>query len=361
MTFVSSSIIRDDWQATKALGEPVPEFQVQWLVEVSDKTDGAEYVLTQCGLPITGQPYQAGSDVNLLAICKSVSVSPLAEKYWRATVSYGPLDGDDDDVKLDEDGENIEDVELQGIDVEMSLVQMTRAAFRGVYLGVIEGIDNPNNVPNANHQWRGGPFPAQNAENLGRGHGAPITNSADVPFDPPPEIDYSRISVRISKNEKNFNANKVAAYNDTVNKDPLQIRFRGFRLDIKPFTAKMQTISASRVIKNGKVFWRTSYEFHIDDRFGWRAELLDRGHSRTGLWDANQAIFIEQSMDEAKNGNWPNVAIKDEDGFTANEPVLLDGQGMPLRKGFKPVYLVYGVYREINWAPLKLTNPGWMI
>ena len=354
MTFVSSSIIRDDWQGTRTFGETVPEFQVQWLVEVSSKTDGAEYVLNFCGLPLPGQPYLAGSDVNVEAICKSVTVSPIAEKYWRATVSYGPPDEDEND-KLDEENKPTEDVGLEGVEVQMGLVRMTKPAVRGMYLGQHQGIGF---IPRS---WRGGPQVKPNAADLGVGNGDAITNSAGAAFDPPVEIDYSRIVVNISKNEKNFNANKVLAYNDTVNLDAINLRFRGFKLDIKPLTAKMQSISAARRIKNGKVYWRVSYEFHVDDHFGWRVELLDRGYSRSGLWDADNEAWLKISLDPSKNRHLPaNKPITDDNGFSANEPVLLDGEGMPLKAGQDPFFLHYGVYKEINWAPLKLNDIGWM-
>jgi hypothetical protein len=267
---------------------------------------------------------------------------------------------------LDEDDEPTTDVSLQGIDVSCSLVQMSRPALSGAYVSqwtADVGIDQPLQFPGgppagANTALGPGPFPDA------------ITNSARVPFDPPPEIDYSRTSITISRNQLKFNGNKLLKYNDTVNKDQVKLSFGGpgqnrFKLTVEPFDAKMQTIGCQRrVSQDGLVYWRVSFEFHVDTIFGWRPEILDRGYSHTALWSAATGSYRsagELATSTAAPATTPAAApITTPSGHTATEPQLLNGAGIPLGFGKSPVYLKYQVYEEVNWAPLKLNNIGWL-
>ena len=365
MALVETAVIHDGWSGTKTLEQKVDTFNVQYVVRVDSKDDGPRFILEDCGLPLKGSAYSAGGDGHPLSVCKSVSVSPLGENVWRATATYGPATDKEDkpaeDANLDEEGKPTEDVQLEGIDVQISLVQMSRPAARAIYLGQIKGGDKK---PLQNVTWNGGPPAEGDAVTLGTKNGlvtgVPVTNSCNVAYDPPVEIDYSRIQVTLGRNEMAFNANRVLEYNDTVNLKPFKLTYRGFNLDVPAFAAKMQTIGATRRIKEGVVYWRVNYEFHIDSLFGWRAEVLDRGYGMTTEFDPMAQVFRStESIPEFLGQSQP--IVNTETGFTLTEPVNLNGQGMPLKIKEEPIYLVYGVYKEIDWTPLKLNQIGVLI
>jgi hypothetical protein len=150
-----------------------------------------------------------------------------------------------------------------------------------------------------------------------------------------------------------------------VNKDRIRLRFGGaggdrFKLNIKPGEAKMQTIGCTRRISSeGEVYWRVNFEFHVEPGGGlhaWRPYILDRGYGHSAM--VNPATGVPSSYPTAGAGMAP-VPIVTPAGHTANEPVLLNGKGAPLMPNKDPHFLIYQVYKEINWAPLKLNNLGW--
>ena len=360
MAFISSNIVHDGWSGTKTRGNLVDTFSVQYVVQVDDKQDGPRFILEDCSLPFKGDLYAAGNESHPMAVCTGVSVSPLGEKLWRATASYGPKskeDGEAEDAGLDAEEEPTDDPLSEGFDLAISLVQMSKPATRAIYLGQTKSSKGAVLVQ---LNWAGGPDSAKDATALGSAAGlftgVPVTNSCGVMYDPPPEIDYSRIQVSITRNQKKFDANNVLKYNDTVNSNAFQIKQKKMKLDVPALGAKMQTIGGTRMVKEGLVYWRVSYEFHIDDIFGWRMELLDRGYGLTSLFD--QDAGIARSTSDVPEGMGQVQPIVNDNGFTPNEPVNLDGQGMPLKPNETPVYLVYGVYREVDWGPLKLNKIG---
>ena len=349
MAHVSTDIIHDGWQGTRNFGKKVPEFDVRFVVKVDDKQDGPNFILKECRLPKPGDKYKdIGNDDFGFAICKSVSVSPIGDTTWRASAKYAaPVFGEDesDDSMIDEDDEPTDDVELQGVDVSISLVQMSRPALSGSYLGQWDATRGASLM-----QWPGGPV-AGPASALGAGpFPDAITNSSRVPFDPPPEIDYSRTSISISRNQKKFNGNTLLKFNDTVNQDRIRLRFGAaggrFKFDIKPFEAKMQSIGCQRrKSADGVVYWRVTFELHVDTIFGWRPEILDRGYSHTAAWTPVTSSYRsagEVAASTAAPATVPAaVPITTPAGHTTSEPVLLNGAGIPLGHGKDPVFLKY--------------------
>lgn len=366
MAHVSTAVIHDGWSGSEKMGESIPEFDVQFVVQVDDKEDGPRFILEDCELPRTGDVYaNVGNDTYLGAWCKSVNVSPMGEKTWRAVAKYAGLKLDQDQEKLDEEGKTITvDPAKQGLDVSVSLVQMSKAAVKGAYTGQIV-----NEVHNA-VRWPGGPGVKPNGAGIGLlGPGVAmdaITNSANIAFDPAPEIDYSRTAVSITRNQKKFNANKWLNYADTVNKDQIILAYPNppvgnfFKLTVMPLTAKMQAIQVQRrVSEAGQLYWRVTFEFHIDNIFGWRAEILDRGYSHNHMWNVQQQGWNSQAA--AGTIQAVNPPIVGGNGHTAAEPQMLDGLGRVKATGAPPVFLQYALYQEVDWAPLKLNRNGWNV
>jgi len=360
MGHVSTDVIHDGWTGARAIGEIVPEFSVKYIVKVDDQEDGPNFILKKCKLPKPGDSYTGiGNDNYGHAICKSVNVTPLGNKAWRATANFAApqFDETEDDVMLDEDDEPTDDPSKQGLEVSIALVQMSKPAEMGDY---VKGWSKQGVffAP-----FPGGPMPRSQNIRMDA-----ITNSAMGVFDPPPEIDYSRVAVTISRNQKRFNANRLLPFNDTVNNDPIKLRFGGkakerFKLDIKPGEAKMQTIGADRRISSeGEVYWRVSFEFHVEPgkgRDAWRAFILDRGFGHSASFDPKTGLNLYQLGEGETDLGVTPVPFVTRDGHTPNEPVLLNGAGKPLPKGTPPVFLVYQLYHETAWAPLKLNRLGW--
>jgi len=97
--------------------------------------------------------------------------------------------------------------------------------------------------------------------------GAPIVSSSGEPFDPPVEIDDSRLVLTIVRNELDFDPALALLYQDAVNSDNF--------LGTYPGQAKVR-LKAARQFETGLFFWRTTYEVQFR-REGWDIEVLDRG------------------------------------------------------------------------------------
>jgi hypothetical protein len=160
---------------------------------------------------------------------------------------------------------------------------------------------------------------------------APIANSAGFPFDPLPEIDDSRLTLTISRNEKDYDPRIAFTYGDKLNADPF--------FDFAPYTAKMRPPVARRFFEDGEFWWRVTYkiEFRTEEPF-WEIELLDAGyHALAGLEDVP-------------------YRIPDRDGNPVNEPWPLDGAGGQLEPDAEPVYRRFRPveYTAVPFAPLEL-------
>ena len=372
MAHVSTDVIHDGWQGTRKFGKKVPEFTVKFIVKVDDQADGPDFILKECNLPKPGDKYKnIGNDDFGFAICKSVSVSPIGSKAWRADVRYAaPIfaegeDGGSSEVMFDEDGDPTDDPELEGPEVSISLVQMTRPATSG---GFLHKWNKALGGATDRTSWPGGPI-AGIKPSVDNAFPDAITNSANVPFDPPPEIDYSRVAITISRNHKGFNGNALIGYQDTLNNDVVKLKFgaagRRFKYTIDPYAGKMQSISCTRRHDSaGDFYWRVSFEIHVDNVFGWHPAILDRGYGHTAAWDPIKKTWRsagEVATSTADPATVPAaVPIVTPQGHTANEPALLNGNGIPLGHGKDPVFITYQVYETKNWTPLKLSSRGWL-
>jgi hypothetical protein len=164
----------------------------------------------------------------------------------------------------------------------------------------------------------------------------PVRNSAEDPFDPPPEIDDSWPKLTIQRNELIFDPQVAFAYRNAVNSDPW--------MGGAPKTWKVFGISASSKYENGLQFWSVSYEFHykslilvtggVNTEYGWSLVLLDIGG---------------QEIDVATNSI---KTITDPHGVPIQRP--LDGAGHKAAFGAAPYYITFTVYPSLSFAALNL-------
>lgn len=351
MSVVSVNILHNGWSASEDVGKKTT-FTVVYLVEVDDKNDGAMMVMVaddgSTRIPRSGDYYEVGNDRDPFAYVKSKSPTPIDDKHWHVSVTFGPPDSSQPQEGsqksgLDNNGMPTDDPQKEAADVTIQTVNATRAAERGAYIGKVELPHGGNpldpGVFNA-EGFRPGKPPVSllaKGDRLGRiKNGAAVTNSVFTPFDPPPEISYNQIRITCGINVK-FWSNKIFRMVNTVNARP--INFVGSvanGIRCAPFTCRFIGVNAAERVKNGEIFSRFELEFLIDPLFGWRQDILDRGYCES----ANKTV--SQGAPEKNN-------IVDKQGQQIAEPVLLDGRGNMLdTKTQAATYLRYALYPEIN-------------
>lgn len=164
--------------------------------------------------------------------------------------------------------------------------------------------ENPLNRP-AKYSWGKAKYtkPAVKDRN-----GKAIMNSAKVHYDPPAEMDDSRRTLTIVRNEVSYDAARSLDYEDAVNDSA----FMGFAAG----RAKVEGITATSESENGFNYWIVTYEFHFR-RDGWTLKLLDQGrHERIN----GKLVPIKDRLEDGS---------KDDTSYVT-DPVPLDGNGREL-------------------------------
>lgn len=361
MAVTSVKILHNGWSGSETAGAGIT-FNVIYQVEVDDRNDGPLVVLNAddgtTRLPTPGDSYQVGNDVDPFAFVKSVSPSPVAEKVWNVTVTFGPLEpGESPDgpqgqepTGLDPNRQPTDDPTEEGVIISVSAVNAKRAALHGAYIGHGEAVgNNPFVIDNSSFVGNRPPVPVPPITTPdGKGgikDKTAITNSVFTPFDPPPEIDYSQVRVSINMNLR-IAPVRWLDYVNSVNTE--QINFVDAIGDVlataEPFACRVMAVSYAPRIKNGVLFYATDIEFLIDNLFTHRLDILDRGYCENSNKNVSEA--------PTKNN------IIDENGLPLAEPVLLDGHGRQLdTEQIDAVYLRYAVYPEFDFHQWGIQDP----
>ncbi len=159
-----------------------------------------------------------------------------------------------------------------------------------------------------------------------------ILNSARCYFDPPPEIEDFRFTLKMVKNWATWDPNIIGQYVCTVNDDA----WYGFQ----PGEVKCVDISAERGYEKGIFYWKVSYQFECKPGFGataWAAVLLDQGYQT--LWPSDGTLMVARDT---------------HTGATLTAPALLDGFGQQLAPGASPVFLTYYIYDNAIFSLLNI-------
>tara|TARA_R110002096_G_scaffold25770_5_gene80162 strand:- start:393 stop:1523 length:1131 start_codon:yes stop_codon:yes gene_type:complete len=369
MAVVSVKTLHDGWSGTFTKSAS-PSFNVVYLVEVDDPTDGNMAVVAADGIPLLGSSYRVGEDSRADVLLKSLSTAPIAgtRNLWQVTASYGSTEqedqekGDPTDGKT-EDGAPTNDPLKFAVSMSMSTSRVTRDAIVGTFLGVLDGDNfmqqgfNDGNAPPKFHD-------NVTTKNSGKiNNGRAITNSAYTAFDPPAQTEYNRTNVKIKFNTLNTPV-KIMPYINSINSKPLTItvnymwddpenklRKSTASVTIPSYAGRLMGITTSPSKRNGIGFHENQIEIEIDKLYGWRLDILDRGYSTSN----KEEMFGGDSASEAK----PKLdAVVTEDGFASREPILLDGKGQALDvKRSQGVFIRYGVYPEKDWKLANLNNP----
>lgn len=361
MAVTSVKILHNGWTGSDNAGSGIT-FNVVYLVEVDDKNDGPLVVINANGLPMVGDSYAVGNDIDPFAFVKSVNPSSVADLVWHVTINYGPLEsGESPDgpqgqepTGLDKDDNPTDDPTEEQPIIRVSSVAAKRAALKAAYIGKLVYLredPNPNREPFTNEGFKFGSPQAQLNAIGADGkikNGIPIVNSVWTPYDPPPEVDYNRTMITFSFNAKNPPPADLFGWLNTVNSEPVSFfaPFFARALVVCPeYTCRVMDISHERRLKNGRPFYAISIQFLCDFLFTWRPDILDRGYCE----DSNKSVSEGAT---AKNN------IVDEKGLPLAEPVLLDGAGGRLdTEFFDAVYLRYAIYPEDDFNNAFLTDP----
>jgi len=375
MAVVSTKILHDGWTGSFTTKE-IPTFKVVYLVEVDDPEDGNLLVVDASGIPKIGSAYSVGQDFHGGVRCKSLSTSPVAgtRNLWQVTASYGkPEKGEEDEDDptdgVTEEGEPTDDPLKFAVSMTMSSSRVTRDAIHGAYLGQVTeikgvvgdlfqaGFNDGNPPPEIQIN---GVLSDQDGKIT---NGRPITNSVFRPFDPPVQVDYNRINVRIKFNTLN-SPQRILPYINSVNSKALTIHVvyiwkDEFGMNQPTFASVKVPIYAGRVMgittspstRNGIAYHANELEIEIDKLFTWRLDILDRGYATLDQEKTFGDTLADQGIVVTKS----DVS---DDGFANREPVLLDGKGQALNiKKIDGVYLRYGVYPELDWSIIGIDRP----
>lgn len=322
-------------------------YNANYLFEVDEPLQGPKTILqyfrTNGDLPWIGDGFDYGAEQDSNSRCKTISPDRIDKSNWfRVKVDFEPLESEQPDKGEDENGNSQEDPLLWHDEIDVSYTQVTipveLATFRGTNRNGING--SPMRV-------------------RALGSDGPVINSAGVPFDPGIEYEVDVKIVRITKNVAEFDGNLNNQFQGAVNNDQVVINKQPYRYRDTwgPLTARIKNISGSFQIANRIPYWKKTIEVHITP-VGWRRLIVDRGLERRQLpgdireWDAN-GTPIQISDGDILPGQSHHMRIKDADGYPITAPVLLDGDGAPLKPDRPAIYLEYQTYFEIPFAGIN--------
>lgn len=382
MAVTSVKVSHEGWSGSADIKEGYT-FNVTYLAEVDDPQDGVYEVLSSPKMPTIGSAYEVGNDRYYLTALSNLSASPVSgtRNLWEIVGTYGRIKPDDDDEEpitkekpKKKTAKEDDPTEWPTI-VTLSTTRVSRAAQFGVYMGqkrYVKGRNQNDNVAltvgdagtfNVRKRL---PQPQTEVKSVAQDitNDIAITNSNFKPFDPAPEIDYTRYNLNIAFRTVNYPIPLLYNVN-SINNDSFLInhlletedengnpRILHTKFGVAPYTAKIQGVDVTPMQSDGIGYFSVSVDIEIDELYGWRLDILDRGYSELDE-------TLEPDGSYAAPGK--TKVITDEAGNALKEPTLLDGHGRRLNlEQLDAVYLTYAVYPEIDFRILKIHQPQLM-
>lgn len=329
----SAQIVRDAWGASGAWGGNLG-FVVTYEVIVDSIDDGPQIVDAAPGLPRNGDIYSAGNDTDSSSFCMSKSFQRRDETVWRVVCNYGPLTIDSPTSKFSTGTGR----DKYGVPTDDPLDELV--PFRtGQYTRQIP-VEKAKNVQRLGHRME-----------MTDG---PVTNSAGVVFDPPPEMDYSILVVYASARSAGYIEGMIPTFFNVVNSDNFRLKRADFDMILEPFTCRCVDIGVSLNLRNNILYWQYDFALAIDTYFTWRPEILDRGfeaRAAVGDPDGRGSTILPGTIDDWK----PKVrTLTDMNGHPLQTPILLNGLGQPLPDDDDPVYLRWVYYPEESYLNIEI-------
>ena len=383
MAVTSVKVSHEGWSGSADIKEGYT-FNVTYLAEVDDPQDGVYEVLSSPKMPTIGSAYEVGNDRYYLTALSNLSASPVSgtRNLWEIVGTYGRIKPDDDDEEpitkekpTKKTAKEDDPTEWPTI-VTLNTTRVSRAAQFGVYMGQKrfqkgrnQNQDVALTVGNAgafNLRWRQPQPQAEVLEDVNNNitNDIAITNSNFKPFDPAPEIDYTRYNVNIAFRTVNYPSVLIKSIN-SINSNAFLLnhlleteddngnpRILHTKLAVAKNTMKLQGVDITPMQADGVGYFSVSVDLEIDPLYGWRLDILDRGYSE-----------LDETLEPDGSYATPGKTkvITDEAGNALKEPTLLDGHGKRLNLNqLDAVYLTYAVYPEIDFTNLKIHQPQLM-
>lgn len=301
----------------------------------------SDYFKRTSTLPWFGRKWKFNGTSDAGAICSEIDVQYIEKSsvWFTVDCTFTPLEGDeppDTRPEETEEGEPVEDPLRWRKEISITSSQSSFPVQEAIFRGF-----DPPNIAN--------PF-------LRVGMKTPPVNSAIVPFDPPPEFDRSFVILRVAKRWPAFDEQIDGdPWRDLVNNEPFFINWpiAKLKLRIPAFRGRIKAVNATSQFENNIQNWRVETEVWIHP-ISWREHLADLGTvRRKGIGDPDGAGGIISVDDVDDPGIPDHEQIKDGAGYPLMSPVLLDGNGQPIklngagdRPRKPPVWLNYQFYKE---------------
>lgn len=323
-----------------------PHYHLTYQATCSSTSDGPQKVLKYFRDNVVwyGDPYECGNDKDTAARCNSILPKLIPKSGGKFTVDVDYQSPDEEggggaSSGVSVSGEPAGNPLLWHDEIEIGYTQVSapveKAIYHGGFTGRAAGIVRPGQL-------------------------VPVTNSAFVPFDPGLEQEEGIKIYRFTRNKAaqmdSFEDDYLYHINSNI--QVVQKTAYKFRTTWQKYTAKIANYQSRFMLLNGFPYWQESVEVHVNPRT-WRPEVCDRGLERrfmisdpTGEVDENGNTVRVQPSDITPPK--PQVRrIVDSEGYPITAPLLFNGDGRPKGPSEPPVYITYGHYPEVSFAPLR--------
>lgn len=298
-----------------------------------------EHFMFNVEYPWPGRNYNYAGGFDPTSICKTVNVKYVQGSggtKWLVDAAFSPEQGQAQEQQ-DAQGNNTTNPLLWRDEIDITYSQVTVP---------VEAAEFRAFIPNfINNKF----FPF--------GYRGAVVNSALKPYDPTLEEEAQIKVLRITKYSPVYQGGNFDRYQGAINGDRVVINKPQYRFfqTIEPFHAYIKGLSATFAVTNNIPHWRQTMELHICNFvFGWFRPVVDRGlDARRAAGDPNGRGGTVSESEVATFGAVAHEPIKDKDGVPITEPVLLDGNGQPLKPGNSPIIMVWNTRNILPFSPIR--------
>jgi hypothetical protein len=331
-----------------------------YLVRTDSNLDGPQKIVSYFysqfpNLPVLGTSYAYGNDSDPFAFCNKIDPqyqSDRSRKLWAVVCTFETIDKEQEQGR-DKDGNPTNNPLEFHAELDISKAQFMRPVEKA---------------------WNLTALPHRPVNTAG-----PVTNSAALVLDPPLEKPQTDLVYRVTKYMDHFPDAQAREYADAINDGnfTLNSTFHEFTTTFLQYEALLANLGGSfnaRVVDVGGndqlvKYWKNAYEIQ-SRQGGWIEEVVDRGlHAKAEIGDPDgrggvvgfkpdgSAMDILEFAEAFPPGTPLVRRLKDPWGENLEEPVLLDGAGLPLDPGASPVYLRYRTLIAKDFGALDISDP----
>jgi hypothetical protein len=198
--------------------------------------------------------------------------------------------------------------------------------------------------------------PAVQNNKLEVGKEYPPCNSAMVPFDPPPEKLQDIEVIRLQKYVRSVDG--FGEWRGKINNDFFTIdKFANyaFKRVFAPYAVWMKEAGGVSERINGLPWFLRTIELWVKSDT-WFTEYVDRGvHRRVAIGDpdGNGGVLSGSSSRITNQVRPLSEVLKDEEGYPMTTPVLLNGNGQPLKDLTRPIWMKWQLQGDTKFANMQ--------